>query len=50
MTYLLKQAIKYPVLEVVGIMHRTHISEAPALYRIREAKPPEEYFANLRKL
>lgn len=24
--------------------------QPPALYRIREAQPPEEYFINLRKL
>jgi uncharacterized protein (DUF169 family) len=39
-----KGGFKYPILRQISS------PKAPALYRIREAKPPEEYFSNLRKL
>jgi uncharacterized protein (DUF169 family) len=39
-----KGGFKYPILRQISS------PKAPALYRIREAKPPDEYFANLRKL
>lgn len=39
-----KGGFKYPVLRQISS------PQPPALYRIRAAEPPEEYFANLRKL
>jgi uncharacterized protein (DUF169 family) len=39
-----KGGFKYPILRQLSS------PKAPALYRIREAQPPEEYFINLRKL
>jgi len=39
-----KGGFKYPILRQLSS------PQAPALYRIREAKPPEDYFVNLRKL
>ena len=39
-----KGGFKYPILRQISS------PKAPALYRIREARPPEEYFATLRKL
>lgn len=39
-----KGGFKYPILRQISS------PKPPALYRIREAQPPEEYFTNLRKL
>ena len=39
-----KGGFKYPILKQLSS------PKPPALYRIREAQPPEEYFINLRKL
>ena len=39
-----KGGFKYPILRQISP------PQAPALYRIREAKPPEEYLVNLKKL
>jgi len=39
-----KGGFKYPILQQLSS------PKPPALYRIREADPPEEYFANLRRL
>jgi len=39
-----KGGFKYPILRQISA------PQPPALYRIREAKPPEEYLVNLKKL